>query len=181
MRILAINSKSVDAVATKLRKFGKPFSVDTVPDWRLPYDCVIGQLDEEMWSTVKDRATTVVFEFPDPTLAERIQSDYTCVKNGRILSVLIHFGKTTEHIDLERRYSCVHRTPEPVRTAGCSPCQALTGQPTVPIFRCSLFDCECSVASREIPGQGKVNPESGRRSPRAKPCTVCSERVPTTQ
>lgn len=176
MRILAIDSESIDYVTQKLRKFGVVFSVDTEPDWRLPYDCVVGKVDESLWSIAKHNATTVVLERPDSSLSERIQSEYTCAKNGNVLSVLLHFGKTAEHIDLERRYSCMHRSPEPIRSVECSPCQALTGQSSVPIFKCVLHDCECSVASREIAGEGKVNPESGRRSPRAKPCTTCKER-----
>ena len=176
MRILAIDSQSIDHITEQLQKFGLVFSVDREPDFRLPYDSAVGRITEPMWSTVKEHATTVVLEFPDAELAERIQSEYTCIRNGNVLSVLLHFGKSTEQSDLVGGYPCDHRPPEPVRVAECLPCQTLTGSSSVPIFRCSLFDCECSVASREIAGEGKVT-RSGVRSPRVKPCTTCKDRT----
>ena len=178
MRILEINSKSIDFIATELKRYGRVFSVDTEPDWSVHYDCIIGKIDDTLWSVCENHATTVVLESPSAALTERLSKEYTTMQKGRILSVLLSFGKNLTNIDLELRYSCVHRSFEPVRLAGCAPCQALTGKPQVPIFRCRLFDCECSVASREIAGKGKVNLDTGKQSPRAVPCTTCKDRVP---
>jgi len=174
-RILAIDSQSIDFVAASLKQYGFAFSVDTEPDHRLPYDVVIGKVDDHLWSTIKDTASVVITEFPDRELTESLIKQYTCSRNGNIFSVLLKFGGTSSW---DVRYSCEHRSTEPIRVAECAPCEALTGESKVPIFRCSLFDCECSVASREIAGEGKLNEKTGKRSRRALPCTVCRDRVP---
>jgi hypothetical protein len=174
-RILAVESKSIDFVSASLEQYGFAYSVDTVPDFRLPYDVVIGKIDHTLWSTVKDTASVVIMEFPDQENTKKYENRYTCSRNGNIFSVLLKFGGTSS---LDVRYSCEHRSTEPVRFAECAPCEALTGESKVPIFRCSLFDCECSVASREVAGEGKLNLKTGKRSRRALPCTVCRDRVP---
>ena len=174
-RILAIESQSIDFVAASLEQYGFSYSVDTVPDFRLPYDVVIGKIDHTLWSTVKDTASVVILEFPDQENTKKYENRYTCSRNGNIFSILLKFSGTSS---LDVRYSCEHRSIEPVRFAECAPCEALTGESKVPIFRCSLFDCECSVASREIAGEGKLNEKTGKRSRRALPCTICRDRVP---
>ena len=174
-RILAIESQSIDFVAASLEQYGFAYSVDTVPDFRLPYDVVIGKIDHTLWSTVKDTASVVIMEFPDQENTEKYENRYTCSRNGNIFSFLLKFGGTSS---LDVRYSCEHRSTEPIRFAECAPCEALTGESKVPIFRCGLFACECSVASREVAGEGKLNEKTGKRSRRALPCTVCRDRVP---
>jgi hypothetical protein len=174
-RILAVDSQSVDFVSASLGQYGFAYSVDTVLDFRLPYDVVIGKIDHTLWSTIKDTASVVIMEFPDWGLTESLTKQYTCSRNGNLFSILLDFGRTS---CIESRYSCRHRSTEPVRFAECAPCEALTGQSKVPIFRCGLFDCECSVASREIAGEGKLNLKTGKQSRRALPCTVCRDRVP---
>lgn len=177
MKILALNSKSIDHVVSQLQRFGTAFSLDTEPDWSVRYDCIIGQIDADTWEMCKNSAATVLLEFPDSRLAQKLRNEYTTFSSGNLLSVVLSFGKVQEDSDLESRFACKYRSALPIRSVGCVPCQSLTGKSLVPVFKCSLFDCECTVASREIAGEGKAG-DGGRRSKRAAPCTTCKEREP---
>ena len=190
MKILSIRSKYEDQLKQKLKAAGRVFLWDTIEDWgqweEHKYDAVVigpGEgIEESVTNALRVTVGVVLIEDCPKSLIPKFKEKWTVVSNGRSVGILLHFGSKQTDSSLHSSFPCGYRGTEPVRTVGCKPCQTLTGKSSVEIFHCSLFDCECSLASREMQGKGKLkNRKTGPQIPGERystvaACTTCKER-----
>lgn len=195
MRLL-IQPKELRTEIEKAFK-GRHLALDDLNDWQdtsEQYDAVVlqgqGYANTKYhweWALSKSPAYVILIGIED---TESIQGDasrlwqelkqaYRTTERGGVGAVHLYLGKLREDTEVETEYLCVHRSEKPVRSVGCKPCQTLTGKVTVPVYRCQKFDCECTVSSAEIKGQGPHSEKLGRALGVCKGCTVCRDREPS--
>lgn len=185
MEILSIRSSFKPVVESKLRSKGKVLRWDEIQDWwserAQRYDCVvIGPGDEQTLEQDIEYALSItggviILEECPKSLADKLKAQKVISTGGKSVSILLYLGKNTRDSVIQSVYDCVHRSKEPIRAVGCKPCEAVTGKSSVPIFECGLFQCECSAASREMKGRGKLL-KNGEHSPLVAACMACPQR-----
>ena len=191
MKILSLRSTCREQMEQRLKAAGRVFiwdeaeSLDQIDDQK--YDAVVigpgedSQIESDTTEALKVTATLILIENCPKSLLQKMKQEWSVTKAGRSAALLLQFGKKVPESLLQLTYPCGYRGEEPVRTVGCKPCQTLTGKTSVEIFHCSLFNCECSLASREMPGKGKLRKQPsphGDRYRTVAACTTCKERKP---
>ncbi len=191
MKILSIRSVYRSQLESKLKAAKRAYLWDEIVAWSewedQKYDAVVigpgEDLEQDVQNALKVTVGVLLLEDCTKSLLLKLKEEWTVVSTGKSVAILQQFGKKISDSSLQKGYPCGYRSTEPVRTVGCKPCQTLTGKASVEIFHCSLFDCECSLASREVPGKGKLRTRKngpqipGERYQIAVPCTTCKERV----
>lgn len=191
MNLLCVGSMVPSAVLEEYTKNGAYFRCELLSDW----DTVAGDwdaiyIDEQSfrqlqihwrWSLYKSPSIIILYGISESgsgseRLWNRIKEEYRTTEQGNIGVVHLFWGKLIKNEVMLSKFPCTHRSEESVREVGCKPCQSLTGLSTVPVFWCSLKDCECSLGSNELTGKGRVNQKTGERLKIIEGCTICTLR-----